>query len=394
MKNRIGIIGGGQLGRMLGIAAKQMGFHVTVTDPTPKSPASHVVDEQIIGGYSDAEATKKLAQVSDFLTVEIEHIDTSTLQSLADRGVRVNPAPKTVEMIKNKYEQKQFLKKHKIPTADYRAIDTSEDILKAGKDWGFPLVLKAKRDAFDGRGNATIKTKLDIPRAFTSLSSRTKSPSSLAVSTRHPELVSGSLYIERFVPFIRELAVIAARDTRGNIVYYPVVETIHQNNICHIVKAPAEISPALQKKSIALATQVMKRLEGAGVFAIEMFLTQDKQILVNEIAPRVHNSGHFTIEGSVTSQFEQHIRAITGLPLGKTDMRVKAAVMINILGDRKGAVDVRKLEKALELPDVHVHIYGKSETKPERKMGHITATGKTMKDAYNKAVKARKILSI
>lgn len=383
MKNRVGIVGGGQLGRMLGIAAKQMGFHVTVSDPTPKSPASHVVDEQIVGAYGDAAATKKLAQLSDFLTFEIEHIDTRTLQILADRGMHVNPAPKTVEMIKDKFVQKQFLRKYAIPTADFCQVSSADAILKAGKQWGYPILLKAKHNAFDGRGNSFIKTAQDIPRALEKFCKNGQAV---------PEF--GSLYAERLVAFSKELVVLAARDTRGNVVFYPVVETVHHNNICHIVMAPAQISPAIRKRATGLAKGVMKRLKGSGVFAIEMFLTKDKAILVNEIAPRVHNSGHFTIEGSVTSQFEQHIRAITGLPLGKTDMRVAAAVMINILGTRHGPVDVKKLEKVLEMPDVHVHIYGKAQTKPERKMGHITATGKTMKEAYNKAVKARALLSI
>lgn len=375
MKNRIGIVGGGQLGRMLGIAAKQMGFHVTVTDPTPKSPASHVVDEQIVAGYSDPVATKKLASLSDFLTVEIEHIDTSTLQSLAVRGARVNPSPKTIEMIKDKFRQKEYLKSHKIPTAWFKEIKSADELRSTVKKWGYPMLLKAKHDAFDGRGNALIKNDVDMRRALDAFGAR-------------------ALYAERFVPFLKELAVLAARDTKGNIAFYPVVETIHKNNICHIVKAPAPVTPGVTKKVLRLSKRVMAHLKGAGVFAIEMFVTKDGKVLVNEIAPRVHNSGHFTIEGSVTSQFEQHIRAITGLPLGKTDMRVKAAVMINIIGERKGAVDVKALEKVLEIPDVHVHIYGKAETKPERKMGHITATGKTMKEAYNKAVKARKLLSI
>lgn len=360
---------------MLGMAAKQMGFHVTVTDPTPKSPASHVVDEQIVGGYSDPVATKKLATVSDFLTVEIEHINTSTLYELARRGVKVNPSPKTIEMIKDKFSQKQYLKKHKIATAEFREVKSEADILKIKKDWGFPFLLKAKHDAFDGRGNALIKNELDLRRALDSFGAR-------------------PLYIERFVPFKLELAVLAARDTKGTVVFYPVVETIHKNNICHIVKAPAPVTSGVTEKALRLSKKVMKQLKGAGVFAIELFLTKDGKILVNEIAPRVHNSGHFSIEGSVTSQFHQHIRAITGLPLGDTSMRVPAAVMINILGERKGPADVKGADQVFKMKDVHIHIYGKTETKPERKMGHITATGKTMKEAYNKAIKARRLLSI
>lgn len=365
MKNRIGIVGGGQLGRMLAFEAKKMGFHVTVTDPTPKSPAGQVVDEQILGGYSDEEATKKLANVSDFITVEIEHINTNTLQQLVEAGAaQIHPSPQTIAIIKDKFLQKEFLRKNKIPTADFIEIETKKDIILASKKFGFPLMLKAKHDAFDGRGNVLIKNK------------------------------GRKLYVEKFVRFKKELAIIIARSTKGEIVPYEVVETIHVNNICHIVKAPAPIDKLLRKQAEKFAINIMKHLKGAGVFAIEMFLTKDNKILVNEIAPRVHNSGHYTIEACATSQFEQHIRAITGLPLGNPEMIVPVAVMINILGDRQGTVEIKNLDKVLQMPNTYVHIYGKKETKPERKMGHITVTGKSMNEVLKKAKMARKYFSI
>ncbi len=375
MKSRIGIVGGGQLGRMLGFAAKRMGFIVSVMDPTPHSPAGQVVDLQLEGDYSDPEVTEELAGISDFITVEIEHINTDTLKKLASEGAIVNPAPRTIEMIKNKLAQKEYLAKNKIPTAKYLEVSSIKEIETAAKQFGFPFLLKAKLNAFDGRGNALIKRKEDIAKEFMRLGGK-------------------DLYVEKYVPFVKELAVVIARDIKGKLISYPVVETIHKNNICHIVMAPAPINKKYEQKAKRLATRVMNHLKGAGVFAIEMFLTKKGEVLINEIAPRVHNSGHYTIEACYTSQFEQHIRAVTGLPLGNPDMKVPAAVMINILGERKGSADVKNLEKALRMSNVSVHLYGKAETKLERKMGHITVVGKSVEECLNKAKKARKTISI
>lgn len=375
MKNRIGIIGGGQLGRMLAFEAKKMGFHVTVLDPTPKGPASQVADEQIVANYDDEDATKKLASVSDFITIEIEHINTDILQKLSKSGIPVNPSPETVTMIKDKYNQKIFLRKNKIPTADFIEIKSEDDIKIAGKKFGYPLILKAKHGAFDGRGNAFIKKESDIKPSFKKLTGK-------------------ELYLEKYIHFKKELAIMIARSTTEEIVPYPVVETIHENNICHIVKSPAQVDKKIMTNAKNLGMKVMKHLKGAGVFGIEMFLTKDNKVLINEIAPRVHNSGHHTIEANITNQFEQHIRAITGLPLGNTEMITPAAVMINILGDRYGKAEVKNLDKVLKKANTFVHIYGKHETRKQRKMGHITVLGKTMTEAVAKAVKARRILKI
>ncbi|HLL60147.1 MAG TPA: 5-(carboxyamino)imidazole ribonucleotide synthase [Candidatus Nitrosocosmicus sp.] len=373
MKNRIGIIGGGQLGRMLTLEAKKLGFHVTVIDPTPQGPAAQVADDQIIAAYSDPEATKKLITQCDFVTLEVEHIDTKTLKDL--KTSKMNPSAATVELIKDKYAQKVFLKKHFIATPEFEEIKEEKDIEIIAKKFGYPLVLKAKHDAFDGRGNAIIKTKKDIHNAYEILKSH-------------------ELYAEKFVDFHKELSVIIARGESGELKTYPVVETIQKNNICHMVIAPAQIDLKIIQKAEKNAKKVMKYLMGTGVFAIEMFLDNKNNILINEIAPRVHNSGHFSIEACITSQFEQHIRAVTHLPLGSTDMIHPAAVMINILGDRKGPVEVKGLEKVLKIPNVHVHIYGKAETKPERKMGHITVTGEKMNDVLRLAKRVRKMISI
>jgi 5-(carboxyamino)imidazole ribonucleotide synthase len=375
MKNRIGIIGGGQLGKMMAIPAKSMGFTVTVVDPTPASPAGQCVDREITGGYSDAKATRELAKVSDFITVEIEHINTDTLSELAKEGVPVNPSPKTIEIIKNKFAQKEFLTKAGIPVAPYTAIESKTDILAAAKKFGYPFLLKARFDAYDGRGNALIKKETDIDKALEKFGDR-------------------KLYIEQYVPFEKELAIMIARGRKGEIVPYPVVETIHKNNILHLTIAPAKVDKKIADKAKNFAIKTMEHLHGAGIFGIEMFLTKDHRVLINEIAPRVHNSGHYTTEACATSQLEQHIRAITGLPLGNPDMVVPAAVMVNILGERLGPINVQGMDKVLAVPGTYVHIYGKKETKPERKMGHITVIGDKIEDVLKNAIKARKLLSI
>lgn len=375
MKQRIGIVGGGQLGRMLGFAAKRLGFSVSVIDPTPQSPAGQVVDYQIIANVKDPSAIRKLAAMSDFITFEIELANAAILEEIALMGVEVNPDAKTLALIKDKLLQKQFLAKAIIPTAKHVAVETVDEIKKAALCFDYPVLLKARFDAYDGRGNALIRGDSDIENALVILKGR-------------------ELYVEKFIPFVKELAVMVARSTTGEIVTYPVAETSHVNNICHTVVAPAEISRSVQQKAQKLAEKTMEHLKGAGVFGIEMFLTKKGEVLINEIAPRVHNSGHYTVEACVTSQFEQHIRAICGLPLGKTDMIVPAAVTVNILGDRQGKAQLKGLEKALAIPQVYVHIYGKAETKNERKMGHITATGDTRENAYNKVVQARGYIHI
>lgn len=375
MKNRIGIVGGGQLARMMIFEAKKLGFFVTVLDPTPNSPAGQVADKQILASLDDPKAMKTLAERSDFLTIEWEHANPELLDILAKSGLSVNPSAKTLEIIKDKLIQKQFLTKYKIPVAPFRAVETKEDIEKAAEELGYPLVLKARVGGYDGKGNAVIKNKTQIDYALKKLNGK-------------------SLFVEGWVPFTKEVAVMVARNTKGEIKAHPVVETVHKNNICHTVFAPARVPKNILKKAEALGMEVMQVLKSAGIFGIEMFVTKQGKVLVNEIAPRVHNSGHYSMDASLTNQFQQHIRAITGMPLGRTDLITPAVVMINILGTRTGPADVKGLERTLAIPGVFVHIYGKAETKIERKMGHINALGKSINDAWKKARTARKYLSI
>jgi len=372
---KIGIVGGGQLGKMLTLAAKKMGFFVAIIDPTPDSPAGQIADYQIIADYKDKNAIRELGKMSDVITFEIELANDTVLNDILKSGKSVHPNPKTLGIIRDKLKQKEFLLKNKIPTAKFKEVSSEKNIMEISKIWGFPFLLKARTDAYDGRGNALIKSKNDIKKGLEKLKGR-------------------DLYVEKFVPFVKEIAVVVAQSPKGEIAIYPVVETIQKDNICDLVLAPAAISKKATLNAQALAKKTMKYLKGAGVFGIEMFLEKGDNVLVNEIAPRVHNSGHFTIEACVTSQFEQHIRAITNLPLGETTMKTKAAVMKNILGTKLGDGFPIGLEKALKIQGVSVHIYNKKQSRPARKMGHITVTGNSIEACLQKANSARKQLSI
>ena len=372
---RIGIVGGGQLGRMLSVAAKKLGFYVTIIDPTPQSPAGQVSDKQIIADYKDENAIIELSKDSDFITFEIELANDNALKKVMKKGKTVNPSPKTLGIIRDKLKQKEFLEELKIPTAKFAKVTSLKDVMRVAKIFGYPFMLKARKDAYDGRGNALIENEKDIEKGLQKLKDR-------------------DLYIERFVEFEKELAVMVAKNIKGEIETYPVVQTIHKDNICDTVIVPAQISKKQFDSAQTLAKKVVNHLNGAGVFGIEMFLEKDDNVLVNEIAPRVHNSGHYTIEGCVTSQFEQHIRAITGLPLGNTDLIFKAVVMKNILAQNYGNGNPHGVEKALAIRGVSLHIYGKKESMPNRKMGHITVVGKSVEECLRKANRARKYLII
>jgi len=373
---RLGIIGGGQLGKMMAQEAKKMGFFVTILDPTPHSPAGQVSDQQIVADFNDEKAILKVAKQSDFLTFEIENTRGKFLDELEKKvSCKINPSGKSWRLFQDKLKQKKLFDKAKVPHPNYLPVISFEDLRVAVKKLKFPLMLKSRLDSYDGRGNAEIRKESDIKKAWNKLGGQ-------------------KLYAEKFISFDKELAIMVARSSKGEIVFYPVVETIQKNNICHFVLAPAQISSLARKGAINLAIKTMKLLKGAGVFGIEMFKTPDDQVLVNEIAPRVHNSGHYTIEACATSQFEQHVRSVSGLPLGSTEMIVPAVVMVNILGKRQGPARLKGLKKALAIPGVSIHIYGKYETRPERKMGHMTVVDKTLNRALIKAKKAKNYVTI
>ena len=362
----IGIAGGGQLGRMLADAAHALGLKVVVLDPTPNSPAGQVADEQIVGDYKDAAMMEALAAKCDVLTYEIESVNADALKEIAKK-MPVHPTPHTLAIIKDKYTQKQFLRERGIPVAPFAVPEEATAL-------GYPYVLKARSGGFDGRGNATVESAEALPAA-------------------REKLKGAPAYAEGFVHFQKELAIVAARTTAGEIRIFPLVETIHRDHICHTVIAPANVSRTVAQKAHEVAQKVLEALDGAGVFAIEMFLVGD-EVLVNEIAPRVHNSGHLTIEACHASQFEQHIRAVAGMELGDPTMKVPVAVMVNILGERDGAAEPTGIAAAEALGGVSVHIYGKMETKRQRKMGHLTAVGDSQSETLERAERARSLISI
>ncbi|HEX2622590.1 MAG TPA: 5-(carboxyamino)imidazole ribonucleotide synthase, partial [Phototrophicaceae bacterium] len=285
------------------------------------------------------------------------------LFALEKAGVVIYPKPSTLAIIQDKLKQKEVYAAAGLAVPAYCAVETPDEVLKAAELYGYPLVLKARYGGYDGYGNATIRTPDDLPAAWEKLAKR---------ETR-------GLMVEAFVPFARELAVMvlrkAAADADGETRAYPVVETVQQNHICHIVRCPAPVSDAVQARATELATKAVELLDGVGVFGVELFHLADDTVLLNEIAPRPHNSGHYTMEACVTSQFENHLRAVLGLPLGSTALRAPAAVMVNLLGNRAGETDFAGIRAALAAEGVSVHLYGKREVRPGRKMGHITALG-------------------
>jgi 5-(carboxyamino)imidazole ribonucleotide synthase len=371
---RIGIIGGGQLGLMTSEAARAMGYaSVTVLDPTPQCPASFVA-QQIVGSLKDPAALHELARHSDILTYEIEHINTDALYALQAEGQKIYPSPAVLAIIQNKYQQKEFLAQHGIPVAPYLSITSPTDIELAVEKWGYPLVLKAKKDAYDGRGNARINQPQDIAPALAKLGDR-------------------ELYVEQCLDLDKEIGLMIARNERGDTASHPVVEMIHERDICQVVLAPAPISISLQAEAQDIARRAIDYLHGVGIFGVELFLDKQGKLWLNEIAPRPHNLGHYTIEACHTSQFAQHLRAITNLSLGSTEMCYPAAAMINILGTSNGLADPYWLDE-YDTEHVFVHLYGKRETRIDRKMGHITAIGDDLASAYELAKEARAALSI
>ncbi len=354
MGRTLGIIGGGQLGMMLTEAARGMPDEISqiiVLDPTEGSPASQAGAEQIVADFRDEGAIRRLAVASDVITYEIESGDSDVLESIRDMA-EVNPPPETLRIIQDKLLQKSFLRSKGIPVGDFVKVDP-HDVEGQIKKYGVPALLKARRDAYDGRGNYRMDAEEQIGPAATRFGDR-------------------PVFLERLVDFKMEVSVIAARNTRGEIKTYPVVENIHRDNILHTTVAPARVDGKVAEKAKQIARDTMGSLEGAGVFGIEMFVTREDDVLVNEIAPRVHNSGHHTLQSSVTSQFEQHLRAILGMSLGDTTL-LHPAVMRNILGPDGLSGPYRPVSMHEE--GTYLKMYGKEASRPGRKLGHFNVVG-------------------
>jgi len=349
MAKRLGIIGGGQLGMMITEAAKNLSEYIseiTVLDPTENCPAAQVGAKQIVGDFKDELAILKLAEQSDIITYEIESGNTDVLSKLK---AKIEPSPSTLGIIQDKFSQKTFLSENELPVSQFYEITSLGDLHEKIKELGLPVLLKSRRDAYDGRGNFKITSSDEIEKAYNHFDGK-------------------SLMVEKFVNFKMEVSVIAARNTKGDIVTYPLVENIHENNILKMTIAPARTSDDVISNAGDIAKKTMEVLKGAGVFGVEMFIDQDDKIIINEIAPRVHNSGHHTLQSCKTSQFEQHIRAILGLELGSTDL-IHKTVMCNILGPYGFEGKYKPVE--LEKDGVYLKMYGKDISKPQRKIGHF-----------------------
>lgn len=388
----VGVLGGGQLGRMLVEAAHRLNIKVAVLD-SENAPAKQINlianDAHVTGSFANAADVRQFASKVDVLTYEIEHVDTRVLKDLieeqplmtgSDSWQRVQPSPLTVAVIQDKYAQKQHLEKHNIPVADSRGVGTSspqglkEIALELG---GLPIMLKARTQAYDGRGNYPVMTLSDIEPALNALGER-------------------PLYAERWAPFRKELAVMVVRtkqegtDYESTTIAYPVTETIHEDSICKLTYTPPrEVSARIQRQAEELARRAVATFVGTGVYGVELFLLEDDTLLVNEIAPRPHNSGHYTIEACNMSQYEAHLRAILPdlaptIQPGATDLAVNAAVMLNILGGPEPDSHLLVAKEALKVPGAKVHLYGKGEGRPGRKMGHITIVGKSMSELERK----------
>ena len=355
MAKILGIIGGGQLGMMITEAAKKMPEEISeiiVLDPTVNCPASQVGATQIIGDFKDKDAIIELANKSDIITYEIESGDSDVLKSVEGKS-EINPSPETLKIIQDKFLQKSFLLENGILVPEFIEIKNIEDIKSGIKKFGLPAMLKARRDAYDGRGNFKINSESDVQKAY--------------------DYFKGQpLLLEKFVPFNMEVSVIASRNTHGQIKTYPLVENIHEDNILRETIAPARVSETITKKAELIAEKTMTVLKGAGIFGIEMFVTTDDNIVINEIAPRVHNSGHHTLQSSETSQFEQHLRAILGLELGSTKL-IHNCIMYNILGSEEFTGEYDPLE--ISESGVFLKMYGKKISKPMRKLGHVNIVG-------------------
>ncbi|MDG5774830.1 5-(carboxyamino)imidazole ribonucleotide synthase [Haloarculaceae archaeon H-GB1-1] len=358
----LGVVGGGQLGRMMAEAAGPLGIELIVADPTPDCPAAALCRDQLVGGFDDEETFRQLAERVDYLTFEIELVDPDALERVQEEtGTPVHPTPETLRIAQDKLLEKQTMEDAGVPVPAYRRVDSLDDLYDALDALGYPAMLKAREGGYDGRGNVPIESPDEVEAAY--------------------ESIDGPALLEEFVDFEREVAVVGCRGVDETDTF-PVTETIHEEEILRQTVSPARTSDAILERAREVASDVLDVLDGRGVFGIELFETTDGEILYNEVAPRPHNSGHWTIEGAHTSQFAQHVRAVTGLPLGNTDRRTPT-VTTNILGDvaERQSATLYGYEDVLAEDRLNLHWYGKEEVYELRKMGHTTLVGDADVDA-------------
>jgi 5-(carboxyamino)imidazole ribonucleotide synthase len=346
---KLGVLGGGQLGRMLIQSGIDLNIEFNVLDPDPQAPCSQIANFTC-GKLTDYDTVMRFGETCDLITIEIENVNTAALKDLVKKGRKVYPQPEIIELIQDKRLQKQFYTDKGIPTAEFILTSSRADV-ESNKDF-LPAVHKLGKEGYDGRGVQMLRTDTDLAKAF-----------------------DAPGVLEKLIDFEKEIAVIVSRNERGEVMAFPSVEMVFhpEANLVEYLLSPAQISSATDDMAWQLATRIINGLEMVGILAVEMFVTKDKQVLVNEIAPRPHNSGHHTIEANVTSQYEQHLRAILGLAPGDTSP-LKPAAMVNLLGEEgySGKANYQGLEEVLKVEGTHVHLYGKKVTKPFRKMGHVT----------------------
>jgi 5-(carboxyamino)imidazole ribonucleotide synthase len=365
----IGILGGGQLGRMLGLAARELGYRVAVLDPDAEAPAVSIADSVSVAGYDDVAAAQRMATACSVITYELEHVGQGVVAALDDRRRPIRPGPYPLKLTADRLAERRFVEANEGRVAEWREVTGPADVLRAAAELGYPLRLKAARGGYDGRGQARI----DGTDAITELDGRIGWPALL----------------EKELDFEAELSVVVARNVDGVSRTFPVARNRHDRGILVESTVPAGLPKDLEEAAANLAESLATSMGLIGTLTVEMFLMRDGELVVNELAPRVHNSGHWSIEGAVTSQFEQHLRAICGLPLGSVDMRAPAAAMVNLLGE--GAPRPARptgIYEALLVPDTHLHIYDKATVFERRKMGHVTALGATVEEAIARAREA------
>ena len=362
----IGVLGSGQLGRMLTLAARRMGYRVHVFSPDSDSPTGQVADREWSADYEDLDAVGDFARSVDVVTLEFENIPAATVEEVSS-VVPVRPGWKSLHTAQNRLREKTFLRDASFPVAPFREVLEREALDGALREIGVPAVLKTAGFGYDGKGQSKIETPGEVDEAWESL--------------------GGEAILETWVDFEKEVSVVAARGMDGSFAHYGAVENTHDRHILDVTVAPADVSPEVEREAVEIAQGIFEELEIVGTACVEFFVTSDGKLLVNEIAPRPHNSGHWTIEGAATSQFEQQLRAVCGLPLGSTE-RVRPAAMANLLGDlwANGEPDWMAVNS---MPKVKLHLYGKAEARPGRKMGHLTAIADTTEAAAQRVREAR-----
>lgn len=370
----VGVLGSGQLGRMFALAARRMGYRVHTYSPEEDSPTGHVADVEVSAAYHDLDRLREFARGLDVLTFEFENVPRAALDTVAEI-VPIRPGAEALWISQNREREKEFLRKVKVPVAGWASVHSEKDLARAVAAVGTPAVLKTAAFGYDGKGQVSIATSSSAADASAAWASLGRVP----------------CVLEAFVDFQREVSVIAARGADGEVAVFPVFENVHARHILDVTAAPAALSPSEEKQAHEVTRTILDALSYVGVLCIELFHDRDGRLLVNEIAPRPHNSGHLTIDACVTSQFEQQLRAVCGLPLGSTEL-LRPAAMVNLLGDL-WAGGAPRWEKACAVPGVALHLYGKKEPRPGRKMGHLTALAKAPDEARRRVLSARAALT-